>query len=231
MAEWVQSALPEGDSWSDNYHRQAYGAFLLALLEAELDDEAFLRISRETGRLHDLVDRLLTLNRANEAEDAARGANDYELIDLADLFVSHGQSGLGEQLVRERTESSNDSRLTVWLKERAEEHGDAVTALAFAEVFFWQRPSTLPYADMKRLAQQLEQWAVIRARCLGRLKQEGNLALVTEIYALEQEIDRALETLQLCSRQHRWGRNTLALKVAQAAEESRPRDAVCLYLE
>ena len=231
VAEWVQNALPEGDSWNDNYHRQAYGAFLLALLEAELDDESFLQISRETGRLHDLVDRLLTLNRADEAEDAARGASDYELIQLADLFVSHGQVGLGEQLVRERTESSNDSRLMAWLKAGAEERCDAVAALAFAEAFFWQRPSTSAYSDLKRLAQQLEQWEVVQARCLGRLKQEGNFALLTEIYVLEEEIDRALEVLEQYSRQHRWGINTLALRVAQAAEESRPRDAIRLYLE
>jgi len=231
VAEWVQSALPEGDSWSDNYHRQVYGAFLLALLETELDDEAFLQISRETGRLHDLVDRLLTLNRADEAEYAARDASDYELIHLADLFVSHGKAGLGEQLVRVRTESSNDSRLTAWLKVSAEERGDPVAAFGFAEAFFWQRPSTPAYADLKRLAQQLDQWAIERAKCLGRLKQEGKLELLTEIYVLEEEIDRALEVLEQYSPQHRWGKNTLALRVAQAAEESRPRDAIRLYLE
>jgi uncharacterized Zn finger protein len=48
---------------------------------------------------------------------------------------------------------------------------------------------------------------------------------------LEGEIDRALETLERYSRQHRWGRNTVALRVARAAEESRPRDAIRLYLE
>jgi uncharacterized Zn finger protein len=63
------------------------------------------------------------------------------------------------------------------------------------------------------------------------LKQEGNLALITEIYVWEEEIDKALEMLELYSQRHRWGRNTLALKVAQAAEESRPRDATRLYLE
>jgi uncharacterized Zn finger protein len=231
VAEWVQSALPEGDSWSDNYHRQVYGALLLTLLETELDDESFLKISRETGRLHDLVDRLLALNRVDDATAAARGASDYDLIHLADLFVSGGQADLGEDLVRERTESSKDSRLTAWLKARAEERGDLVTALAFAEAFFWQRPSTAAYAEMKKLAEQLEQWTPVRAKCLGRLKQEGNLALLTEIYVLEGEIDRALETLERYSRQHRWGRNTVALRVARAAEESRPRDAIRLYLE
>jgi uncharacterized Zn finger protein len=67
--------------------------------------------------------------------------------------------------------------------------------------------------------------------CLGRLKQEGNLSLLVEIYVLEGEIDRALETLERYSRQHRWGRNILAMEVAQAAEESRPRDAIRLCLE
>ncbi len=75
-----------------------------------------LQISRETGRLHDLVDRLLALDQVDEAVVAARGASDYDVIHLADLFVSHGQAALGEQLVRERAESSNDSRLTAWLK-------------------------------------------------------------------------------------------------------------------
>ena len=231
VAEWVQNALPEGDSWNDNYHRQAYGAFLLALLEAELDDESFLQISRETGRLHDLVNRLLALNRVDEAIAEARNAGDYDLIGLADLFVSHDQADAGEQLVRERAESSNDSRLTAWLKARAEERGDPVAALAFAETFFWQRPSTSAYAEVKRLAEPIEPWTPVRARCLGRLNQEGNLALLTEIYVLEEEIDRALEVLEQYSRQHRWGTNTLALRVAQAAEESRPRDAIRLYLE
>jgi uncharacterized Zn finger protein len=231
VAEWVQSALPGGDSWRDNHHRQVYGAFLLALLEDELDDESFLQISRETGRFHDLVDRLLTLNRADEAQDAARGASDHELIHLADLFVSHGQAALGEQLVRERTESSNDSRLITWLKARAEESGDAVAALAFAEAFFWQRASTSAYADMKRLAEPLAQWTPKRAKCLRRLEQEGNFALLTEIYVLEEEIDRALEVLEQYSQQHRWGTNPLALRVAQAAEQSRPREAIRLYLE
>ena len=36
--------------------------------------------------------------------------------------------------------------------------------------------------------------------------------------------------LQQYSRHHRWGKNALALRVARAAEESRPRDAIRLYL-
>jgi len=230
VAEWVRNALPKGDSWTDSYHRQAYGGFLLSLLESELDDESFLQICRDTSRLHDLVDRLLALNRVDEAATAARGAGDYELLHLADLFISHGQGGLGEQMVGERAEVSTDSRLTAWLKARAEERGDPAAALAFAETLFWQQPSPAAYVEMRRPAQELNQWTALRASCLKRLQSEGNWSLLTEIYLLEGEIDRALEALERHGHQWRWGRDTLSLKVAHAAEENRPRDAIRLYL-
>jgi hypothetical protein len=230
VSEWVRNALPKGDSWTDSYNRQAYGGFLLALLQPELDDESFLQICRDTSQLHDLVDRLLALNRVDEAATAARGADDYDLLRLADLFVSHGQGGLGEQMVRERAEVSTDSRLTAWLKARAEHRGDPVAALALAEALFWQQPSPEAYVEMRRLAQELNQWTALRAACLKRLQSEGNWSLLTKIYLLEGEIDRALEALEQAGRQWGWGRDTLSLKVAHAAEESRPRDAIRLYL-
>jgi len=231
VAEWVRNALPEGDSWGDGYRRQAYGGFLLSLLQTELDDNSYLQICRETGRLNDLADRLLMLDRVDEAAAAARGAEDYDLLHLADLCVSHGQASLGEEVVRERAGASSDGRLTAWLKTRAEERGDRVEALALAETLFWQRPSLAAYVEMRRLAEPLEKWTPIRTRCLGRLEQEENLSLLVRIYVLEGEIDRALETFERCCRQHRWGSNTLAMEVAQAAEESRPREAIRLYLE
>jgi len=230
VAEWVRSAVPQGDSWTDDYHRRAYGGFLLELLQTELDDESFLRICRETGRLHELVDRLLILNRVDEAVGSARGAGDYDLLGLADLFVSHGQGDLAKDMVRERAGTSKDSRLTAWLKVKAEADGELSEALACAETLFWHRPSEAAYAEMRRLALDLNRWTEVRAACLDRLTDERNWAMLTEIHLLESEIDRALQTLSELSRQPRWGRDTLSLKVAQAAEESRPRDAIRLYL-
>ena len=43
------------------------GGLLLDLQADTIDDEAFLLICRQTGRLNDLVDRLLSLNRTDEA--------------------------------------------------------------------------------------------------------------------------------------------------------------------
>ena len=69
VAGWVREALPEGRSWG----REALGRFLLELEADTLDDEAFLRVCRETGRTDDLIERLLLLNRVDEAVSDAAG--------------------------------------------------------------------------------------------------------------------------------------------------------------
>src|SRR5207249_588652 len=75
IAVWVREALPKGDSWGDDWRRQVYGGFLLDLEADTLDDETFLRICREMGRTPDLVDRLLSLGRVDEAVEAASSEN------------------------------------------------------------------------------------------------------------------------------------------------------------
>jgi uncharacterized Zn finger protein len=77
IAKWTREIMPKGNSWSDGYHREVLGRLLLDLEADILDDEAYLRICRQTGRLNDLIDRLLILNRIDEAEAAARTAEDF----------------------------------------------------------------------------------------------------------------------------------------------------------
>jgi len=231
------------DRDSDNYHRQRYGGFLLRLEEDQLDDEAFLRICRETSRWHDLVDRLLILARVEEASAAACQVGDYDLLQLADLFVSHSHGDLAEELIRQRARTPQpgpdgrartDSRLIVWLKERAQERGDLAEALTLAESLFWEQPSVPGYQELRDLARPLERWDGLRAVTLSRLANQGQYGLLTEIHLEEGEVDRALETLEQL-RAARWGwdwpGSPLRIQVARAAEESRPREAVRLYGE
>ena len=79
IAKWMREIMPKGDSWSDGYHREVLGRLLLDLEAAILDDEAYLKICRQTGRLNDLIDRLLILGRVEEVEDAASKAEEYPL--------------------------------------------------------------------------------------------------------------------------------------------------------
>src|SRR6266571_6523219 len=67
LAEWIRDVLIDEEEEVSGSQRKAYGKFLLDLEKDTLDDEAYLRICRETGRTSDLIDRLLTLGRIDEA--------------------------------------------------------------------------------------------------------------------------------------------------------------------
>lgn len=232
VADWVGHALSAGDSWV----RHVLGSFLLKLMENEIDDETFLRICRQTGQSEALVERLLSLNRVEEAANEARQVNDYTLLTLADILVKRGYAGLAESLVRERVPASQDTRLLVWLIKQAEARRDQNEVLSLTEALFWQRPSLDNYKALKNHAQPLSRWESIQADILSRLSESQNYALLTEIHLEEGDIDRALETLALANRHRRrqwgweWSDPSLHLQVAAAAEESRPREAIRLYM-
>lgn len=229
VADWVRDALSGVHLWT----RQAYGRFLLRLEEAWLDDEAFLRICRETGRQQDLVERLLAMDRVDESLAAARKTGDYDLLQLADVFVAQGYDELAEALIRERRTTSPDTRLTVWLKDRALQRGDPKEALALAEELFWQRPTLPGYQELRALALPLDRWDERRRAILARLNEEEKLTLLIEIHLDEGAVDRALEALERVSSPTRWypGIERLTIQVAQAAEDERPREAIRLYVE
>jgi len=229
VSEWVRDVLPQKRSWS----KRAYGHFLLRLEEDWLDDEAFLRICRETERREELVERLLTLDRIDEAIAASREASDYGLLQLADIFVAQGHGDLAEELIRERSPDDRDIRLTAWLKDRTLERGDREEALALAEEVFWRRPTLQRYQELSALAQLMDRSDDLRTALLARLVEEGKYRLLIKIHLDEGEVDQALETLEQRKAASQWGWRTdrLVLQVAQAAEEEQPREAIRLYVQ
>src|SRR5205085_200527 len=124
--------------------------------------EAYLRVCRETGRTHDLVGRLLQLRRLDEAAEEAERASDWELLNMADLFVSRRHGDLAERLVRERSRKSHDTRLLEWLKKRAIEHKDPAAALELAEKVFRAQPSLEGYKEIRKLAKKEGRWDELR---------------------------------------------------------------------
>lgn len=231
IAAWVRAALPAGGSRIEDYRRQRYGGFLLALEGDKLDDEGFLHICRATGRTHDLVERLLVLGRLDEALAEIRRAPPGLFFTLADLLRTKGHADLAERLVREQTTIGQDYQGTAWLKERAIERGDLAEALALAEALLWRSPSLTGYADVQRLARQLGTWEHLRPQILARLAQEQQHALLTEIHLREGEIEQALQTLPQAAGSvwGGYGEAPLSIRVAQAAEEQYPRDAIRIY--
>lgn len=229
VAGWVRAAMPpeKKDSWSNNWHREEYGGFLLDLEKEGLDDEGYLRICRETGRLEDLVERLLTLGRRDEAITEAEKAGDYELLQLAKIFVAHEQGETAEHLMVERAKTTKDSRILDWLKTRYKERGNTSAALALAQKLFQMHTELSNYQEVRALAQKVGDWKKLRMQLLSDIASRKEYNLLTKIYLDEGEIDRALETVkrtQVCA----WTPN-LQIEVARAAENTRPHSAIEIY--
>ena len=222
VAGWVREVLPEERSWS----REALGRFLLELEADTLDDEAFLRVCRETGRTDDLVERLLLLNRVDEAVSEAAGASDYELLNLADTFVTHAQGAAIHPVIEARASNSKEGRLTTWLRDWARSHGDTARALELSETLFWERPSLSAYQDLKRDAEGAARWRTLHIGLLKKLEKGEQHSLLTEIYLLEHNVTSALKSV---AKIRGWGSTSLSLSVAKAAEATHPREAVRLY--
>ncbi|NTU65039.1 MAG: hypothetical protein HGB05_16980, partial [Chloroflexi bacterium] len=227
---WAQKALPAGNEWSADWHRQVLGRLLLDLQKDTLDDEAYLAVCRETGRIEDLVDRLLKLNRLDEAIEAARRADDYTLLQLADIFVKHRRTQAADQLIRARAPKSKDTRLLEWLKKQAAKRGDKTEVLELTEQLFKATPSLEDYKQVRAAALACRRWEQVRPMLLAHLSEAKDYALLTEIYLLEKEIDAALESVEKVKYAwYAWGHETLSIQVAKAAEKDRPEAALHIY--
>jgi len=101
-----------------------------------------------------------------------------------------------------------------------------------AEQLFWAHSSITGYEETKRLAQQLDRWEDMRPRLMNRLKESRQSALIMEIHLLEGEIDAALKALRHSPGGFGgWAGSQLSVRVARAAESSRPHEAITLYME
>jgi hypothetical protein len=227
VASWVREAIPERRSdgdWSGDYTRKAYGGILLQLEADILDDDAFLTICRETGRIEDAVNRLLERGRVDEAVLEAEQASDMALLDLAGLFEKHGHADLGERLVRERAQTHPGWRLLEWLKARALARNDAPVALDLALRLFRTNLGLEQYREIRILARQVGRWETVRPELLAGLREPKLFGLLALIHLDDGEIDQALAAIHAGP-----VAATTALEVAKAAEQSHPQDALAIY--
>jgi len=234
VAQWIQQALASSRAGSHEFHRQAYGGFLLPLQGDYLDDESYLRLCRETARWQELVRKLLTLCRENEALSVAAQVDDFYLPRLADIFVAQGYAEQIKMLVRQRAQASPNPhhQFHWWLKKRAQEEGDRAEELSLQEILFWQHPTLEGYQELHTVAEPLGCWDDLRSGVLARLDAAQNHALLTVIHLTENEIDLALETVEQVRVPHwQWTAMPLRVQVAQASEKDHPRDAIRLYLQ
>lgn len=172
--------------------------------------------------MQDLVDRLLSLKRLDEAVAEAERAGDYDLLQLADVFVAH------ERLLADRSRTSSDTRLVEWLKNRYRKRGDLAGALDLAHQLFQKQASLARYQEVQTLAQKLGTWDSLRPKLIAQLEQAKHYSLLVDIYLDEGRIDDALTALPKASSTYYFTVDQ-KVRVARAAEKTRPRAALDLY--
>jgi uncharacterized Zn finger protein len=232
VAQWVQESLDTSRDWGKSY----YGGFLLDLKAEELEDDAYLRICRETGRTMDLIDRLLEMGCIEEALDELESAREYDVWRAADIFTAHGKAEHILPLMRERAKGDRTRRIKEWLKDYAKEHNQPEEAFSWIEDLFWQHPNPDRYDELKAAAQAIDHWDEMRPKLLKRLANERPQALV-EIHLHENDIDAALAAFEALLEENQSQRryaahrvSQLRLRVAAAAANSHPYHAIELYL-
>ena len=239
IADWIHDLLVDDTEEISVANRQTYGGFLLELEKDTLDDETYLQICRETNRTYDLMHRLLALKRVDEAIQEAEQVSDSELLNIANIFIEHAQDKAAERLVQERAWKAQNRQLLEWLKKYYQTRENYAAALRIAEEMFRTYPHRAGYQEISQLAQQVGRWETLRPELLDFLNKTQNTSLLIYIAIDEGEIDKALELVKSESKQDRsvygswygsaYRYGSIALDVARAAEETRPRAALEIY--
>jgi len=105
---------------------------------------------------------------------------------------------------------------------------------------FHTQPFLKRYQELRDLARRRDRWETDRPEVLAFQEQAQNTPLLIEIALDEGDIDRALELLRKTAKKDNYGYTyndgysnygcgNIALEVARAAEETRPREAIELY--
>jgi hypothetical protein len=226
------------DWYADNVSKD-YDDFLLGLEADTIDDETFLHICRVTESYNYLVERLLKLGRLEEALTEAQHVEDYDILEIADIFCEHGHEATAVHLIEEREKSSLDTDLSKWLKECYQGRGNVAGALNMTIRIFQSYPfeTTIErFKEIRHLAQQLNQWETVRSEVMAYLKQSHNRALQIEIALDEGQIELALKLLvsgkqtgSSGSGPYGSGNFKVGIEVAKAAEESHPQESIEIY--
>jgi hypothetical protein len=228
IVEWIREALADEEKEITSSERRAYGDFWLDLQKESLDDEAYLRICRDTGRTSDLIDRLLTLGRIDEAAREAQQVEVNTLLRLADLFIQHGQDAVAERLIKARIrapirpandaahqvlrseagraeEEKLDWRALEWLQKYYRTRGNYTAELEITELLLRTQPFLRHYQELRDLAKRLERWETLRLEVLAFLEQAQNTLLLIQIALDEGDIDEALELLRKTAKKDAYG--------------------------
>ncbi|WP_154017841.1 SWIM zinc finger family protein [Candidatus Protochlamydia phocaeensis] len=209
--------------------------FLIDLQRDKLEPEVYLSHYRQTGQVQKLVDSLLALKMPEEALRAAK-QREYlsQTLSIANIFLTHGQKEMAEQLVLDFLKERSDFQSLRWLKKFYQENEKQEQALKYALKVFYASPQFSYYQDVRDLAEPLEQWTRVRQEILEHLSDLHYSLLLLEIYLDEKDLVRAIDVFnQHLLRGQGLFKDIhytlLALRLASEARHKHPLIALKIY--
>lgn len=226
LASFVRDETERAEEWA----RRAWSAVLLELEEGAIDDETWIARCRLFKQHGLLARRLVALRRLVEAQEEVARVADAELVEVAEALAGAGLGGEAERVVTaraERASEANRTKLTGWLRARAEARRDAAAVVEVNEAVFRAKPDAEGYDALREQAKAADVWDALRARLHTFLCERGN-PLLLDVLVRERAFDEAVEAAKS---EHFRGASSQAsrLKLAEAIEAERPRDAIELY--
>lgn len=216
--------------YTENFALALLGGYLLELEEDTIDDEAYLRICRETGRVADAVELLLELGRIEEAAQETQQASDYDLLSIANLFVEAGQNALVERLMQQRAWRSRDSRLLEWLNKHYKTPRGAEDKLLQVTAQFQEHPTFEGYKEVRQLATQCGRWDKMRPELHTFMKASHLREILTQVDLDENDADEIIKIMQTTGSPIVNETNNRIVAIVQAAEKIQPDVALNFYL-
>ena len=233
----VSFGRPSGGAfWDhDRWTRRELGALLLDLERERLDTEDYLALCRRTGHWATCTDRLLELDRIEEAADAAAHLPDHALTTVLDRFVERGAGDTARSIAEARLDADEPApSLRQWLYEHTLSTDHYEKSLVVARQLFRHRPSTNTYDQVRTAAEALGRWDPDRVELLDTLRDAHRPHLLVEIHLHEDDPDAALDLVEpfAGAEARTWAFGVSVLtSVADAVADTHPEAATALYEE
>lgn len=216
---------------------QTYNGFLMDLdMLDEVDPEIILERLRAQGMYHLLVNKLLEMERPDEAVTVIKQEMNtaYEWTQALNLLVDHGHNTKAEQVAEDMLAAEYSYELAEWLLDRYKASDNKPGLLRWQIRQLQSRPNIQNYSELKVTAQALNQWDSLRPQIIHDLQAEQSYEVLTRVYLHDEQWELAWDMLPKAEKQrdsiYGYGQ-PLDFDVAQASRHALPERAIPVYIK